>query len=122
MSTSDKCEYCGRVGPVDATLDVVLSSYDPSPTNWYSDEPYEWWISLGQIGETYHVPGVGSVTLMSKNAERPDDYGTNDCELVFKIDGEFFKKVGEVSSYNGYQWESGLKETYPKTREVTYYA
>lgn len=122
MSTSDKCEVCGRYGAVDTSLDSILSAYDPSPTSWYSDEPYEWWISKAEEGETYHVTGVGAVKLLSKNAERPDDYGTEECHLVFEVDGTLYKKKGEVSSYDGFQWESGLKETYPKVREVIYYA
>ena len=119
---SDKCEVCGRYGPVTTSLDFVLSAYDPSPHKYYSDEPYEWWTSMGVEGETYDVPGVGEVKLISKDAERPDDYGTEECHLVFEIDGKLYKKVGEVSSYNGFQWEGGLKDTYPKVREVVYYA
>jgi hypothetical protein len=122
MNTSDKCEVCGRYGPVDVSLDGILSAYDPTPNKYYSDEPYEWWVAAGTEGDTYNVPGVGYVKLVSKDAEHPDDYGTEECHLVFEVDGNLYKKVGEVSSYNGFEWQPGLKDTYPQTREVIYYA
>jgi hypothetical protein len=121
MNTPDKCDYCGRYGTVDAGLDEILSKVDQSEYKYYGDEPYEWWIGPAQVDVTYHVPGIGEVKLVSKDAERPDDYGTEECHLVFEIDGVFYKKEGEVSSYNGFQWEAGLKVVEAKTRPVVYY-
>jgi hypothetical protein len=121
MFTPDKCSYCGRYGPVDAGLDELLSKHDESTYRNYNDYPYEWWANIAQVDTTYFVDGVGEVKLVSKDAERPEDYGTQECHLVFEIDGVFYKKEGEVSSYDGYRWEGGLKVVEAKTRPVVYY-
>ena len=120
MSTSETCPTCGYSKPTQDQLDALIGSFY-NGDSYYNDYPYEWWGSRALVGSTYFVPGVGDVEVVHKEVEGAEGYETVGVQLVLRIDGQLYKKTGEHSSYNGYQWNGGLTVTQAKIREVTYY-
>jgi hypothetical protein len=114
-----KCNYCGRGGYTNDTLDTLLGAFHMDA--YYDDYPYEWWSERAIEGNTYHVPAVGDVKLVERKNENPDSYEQLSAHMVFEIEDVLYKKEGSSSSYNS-SWDGVFKETHVATREVTYYA
>lgn len=114
---AETCSECGQVVSKASTLQELYSAIKKD-WNWYA------WGSE-QVGTYRVVPNVGRVELVDKsdNINEDPEYSTLDIYMVFFINdlNVHVRLNGELSSYEGHNWESWFTKVNKQKREIWVY-
>lgn len=99
----------------------LAGTYDSSAYSAEKVDDEEKYTISDSHGLVLTVPALGVFEAVEKNTEYEAETGDADVKVVFKFNGRYFQKQGNLDSYEGGYFDGRLTEVKPVERLVTFW-
>lgn len=118
----DYGDYYGDYSGLNGFYHKLAGTYDSGTYAEKVDETPKYAESVDDKGNVVlTVPNLGYFTAVDKKTEYEAMTGDADVNVVFKFDGKFYQKQGNLDSYEGGYFDGRLTEVKPVERTVTFW-